>query len=223
LVPKLEITVEPILPGTRLTAWVLSQLPPPPARVLEVGCGNGRLARALHRAGYDVVAVDPEAPAGRIFRRCLIEEFDEPKPFDAAVASRSLHHVEDLSKVLDKICSLLRPHARLVVNEFACDRLDAATARWFFSRRKRLPASRRRSFTARSPEACYQKWKRTFQDLHGSRSLRRGLERRFRTRLFAWTPYLFDYPGGIVREPTERRLIERGVIRAIGFRYVGTR
>ena len=215
--------MERVLPGTRLGEWVISQLPPPPARILEIGCGNGRLARALDRAGYDVVAVDPEAPIGRIFRRCLIEDFDEPKKFHAAVASLSLHHVDDLSYTLEKIRGLLRPQARLVVNEFAFDRLDPATARWFFSRRKRLPAGRRRRFAARSPEAFLKKWKRTFRDIYGSHSLRRSLDRRFRTRLFAWTPYFFYYPGGIVREPTERRLIERGVIRAIGFRYVGIR
>jgi SAM-dependent methyltransferase len=220
---KLELDVEQILPGTRLTAWVISQLPPPPARILEVGCGSGRLARGLHRHGYDVVAVDPEAPAGRIFRRCRIEEFDEAMRFDAVVASRSLHHVENLSKVLDKIRSLLRPQARIVVNEFACDRFDEATASWFFSRRKQLPVPFRRRFTARSPQACQAKWRRAFRDLYGSRALRRALERRFRTQLFVWTPYFFDFPGGIVREATERRLIERGLIRAIGFRYVGTR
>ena len=43
-------------------AFVRSALPPPPARVLEVGAGDGELAAALLAAGYDVVAIDP-APA----------------------------------------------------------------------------------------------------------------------------------------------------------------
>jgi 2-polyprenyl-3-methyl-5-hydroxy-6-metoxy-1,4-benzoquinol methylase len=55
-----------------LTKFVLLQLPSPPARVLEVGCGKGELARALAGEGYDVVAVDPEAPEGSIFRRTTI-------------------------------------------------------------------------------------------------------------------------------------------------------
>src|SRR5688500_2513925 len=78
-----------------VTEFVFAVLPPTPARVLEVGCGSGDLARELSAAGYDVLAIDPEAPEGPIFRRSTIEELDERSPFDAVVASRSLHHVGD--------------------------------------------------------------------------------------------------------------------------------
>ena len=54
-----------------------------------MGCGSGELALALDVAGYDMVAVDPKAPDGPIFRRTTIEELDEPGPFDAVVASFS--------------------------------------------------------------------------------------------------------------------------------------
>ncbi len=59
-------------------------------------------------AGYDVVAIDPDAPDGEIFRRTTIEAFDDPGPFDAVVASLSLHHVHDLGAALDKLVRLLR-------------------------------------------------------------------------------------------------------------------
>lgn len=36
----------------------LEALPPPPRRVVDVGCGEGRLDRDLKRLGYDVVGVD---------------------------------------------------------------------------------------------------------------------------------------------------------------------
>jgi len=44
-----------------VAAFVRGALPPPPARVLEVGAGSGELAAALREAGYDVVAIDPAA------------------------------------------------------------------------------------------------------------------------------------------------------------------
>jgi SAM-dependent methyltransferase len=34
---------------------------PPPARVLDAGCGTGRIAVRLHELGYDVVGVDVDA------------------------------------------------------------------------------------------------------------------------------------------------------------------
>ena len=87
-----------------------SQLPTGPARVLEVGCGDGRLARELHELGYQVVAIDPAAPTGAIFQAVSLEEFADPGPFDAVVASRSLHHIHDLPGGLSKLqrgCSLV--------------------------------------------------------------------------------------------------------------------
>jgi len=49
-------------------------LPPPPARVLDVGCGQGALTTALAVDGYDVLGIDPLAPEGECFRRILLED-----------------------------------------------------------------------------------------------------------------------------------------------------
>jgi SAM-dependent methyltransferase len=96
----------------RVEEFVRDQVGPPPAQVLEVGCGEGELANALARAGHSVTAIDPRAPEGPIFRRVGIEEFTDPGQFDYVVASLSLHHVEDLGEALDKIANvLLRPGA----------------------------------------------------------------------------------------------------------------
>jgi 2-polyprenyl-3-methyl-5-hydroxy-6-metoxy-1,4-benzoquinol methylase len=78
----------------RVEEFVLDQIGYPPARVLEVGCGEGDLAVSLDRAGYSVTAIDPSAPEGPIFRRVGIGEFSEPGLFDHVVAILSLHHVE---------------------------------------------------------------------------------------------------------------------------------
>jgi SAM-dependent methyltransferase len=198
-------------------------LPAPPARVLDVGCGSGRLARALDRAGYDIVAVDPKAPNGRIFRCCRIEDLDEVRRFDVAVAGLALHHVDSLALVLDKVSGLLRARGRIIVYEFGWDQFDQKTAEWFWQRRGALSPKMRRHFGGRSASVSLKKWRRTFRDLHTYAQMRHELDRRFAARFFAWTPYLHEYPGGISSESQERRSIEAGAIRPLGFRYIGRR
>ena len=92
--------VEPgAMPAPDAVAYVRAALPPPPARVLEIGAGEGELAAALRAAGYDVTAIDPKGGerrrAGRAGgpRRAAAS-------FDAAVAMVSLHHVVPLGKSL---------------------------------------------------------------------------------------------------------------------------
>src|SRR5437763_6012642 len=72
------------------TDFVLHHLPPAPARVLEVGCGDrGGVVPALVDAGYDAIGVDPRAPAGPRFRQIAFRE--EGGEFAAWVAGRVIH------------------------------------------------------------------------------------------------------------------------------------
>ena len=130
--------------------------------MLEVGCGQGELARALDAEGYEVVAIDPEAPKGPIFLQTTIEALDDPGPFDAVVASLSLHHVHDLGGVLDKVVRILR--GPLILNEQAWDRLEPMT-----------------------PE-----WKEEHAGLHGYAVMRPELDERFAEHFFEWRPYPVD-------------------------------
>lgn len=183
--------------------FVLRELPPPPARVLEVGCGQGDLAYALAASGHGVLAIDPEAPEGPLFRRATIEELDEPGPFDAVVASRSLHHVSDLAVVLDTIARLLRAGGVLLVDEFGWEHLN--------------------SRSADHVGIGVEEWREEHAGLHTARSMISELERRFRRRSLSWEPYLYRESREVLTEAEERRLIETGAIEAIGFRYVGVR
>lgn len=167
--------------------------------MLEVGCGAGELARSLDEAGYAVVAIDPEAPEGPIFRRTTIENFEDGEGFDAVVASRSLHHVHELGPALDKLSGFLR--GPLVVDEFVWDALDGATAE---------------QFSLSLPD-----WYDEHEGLHGYDALRRELDARFEERFFEWRPYLYRYEEIDIDEEEEARLIARGAIAALGFRYVG--
>jgi SAM-dependent methyltransferase len=201
-----------------LYGFVTEQLPSAPARVLEVGCGRGDLARAVAESGYEVVAIDPHAPAGELFRATSLEEFAGPEPFDAVVASLALHHVADLPGALDKIVSLLRPTGSLIVNEHAVDRLDEPTARWYLEKRAVI-----RPDAPRSLEQCLHDWEEHHAGLHGYAAMRKELDRRFTERFFAWMPYLYGELAGAVTDLEERALIDAGAIQATGFRYVGER
>ena len=202
----------------RLEEFVLAHLPPAPSRVLEVGCGNGELARALDAAGHEVVAIDPHAPDGEIFRRTSLAEFADREPFLAVVASRSLHHIGDLAAALDNIAALLRGEGVIVVNEHAPDRLDENTARWFLSHAGNAPPD-----APKTPERFLDWWADAHAGLHGYGAIRSELDRRFSERVFAWAPYLYGEFGGAVDPAEEMQLIESGAIKATGFRYVGVR
>ena len=194
-----------------------AELPPAPARVLEVGCGHGRLARALDDLSYRVVAIDPAAPEGPIFQAVSLEEFADPARFDAIVASRSLHHISDLAGALSKLQRLLVPAGRLILVEHAFDRFDEPTARWYLEKRRAIHSGARGSL-----QACLAEWEADHAGLHGSTAMRRELERRFTERWFAWTPSLYLELGEAL-EGEELSLIEAGSIQATGFQYVGER
>ena len=204
-----------------LEDFLRERLPAPPARVLEVGCGqHGELATALSVAGWDVLAIDPMAPPGPIFRRLLLENLDLWEgPFDAVVAGRSLHHIRELDRALDKIRSLLRPDGLLAVEEFAWDLADEPTLDWL--------AEQRRSHDPRAApptrEAFAAEWEAEHLGLHGYDTLRRELDARFVQRSFSWEPHLHRELGGREAELLERALIDAGRIRALGFRWTGTR
>jgi SAM-dependent methyltransferase len=193
-------------------AWVLEALRDSSRGVLEIGCGEGELARALSAAGHDVVAIDPDAPAGAIFRRVTLEEFEASARFDAAVASLSLHHVADLEAAVDKVAGLLVPEGTFVVNEFAWERLDGRAAGW--------AAERLGDVDAPAVEA---QWEREHRDLHTGGAVLAALERRFDRLRFDRVPYIarmLRRPGA---EADEARAIAAGRLDPVGFRWIGRR
>jgi SAM-dependent methyltransferase len=208
-----------------LYEFVLSQLPSPPARVLEVGCGDGEFSRGLARAGYLVTGIDPEAPEGAIFRRTRLEDFrGDDGEFDAVVASVSLHHVADLGSAVARVEQLLRDGGLLVVEEFAKERFTGATAEWYYHQRRALAAvgSDATPITEEF-EGWLRRWHEEHADIHPLTKLRRELDARFTQRYGGWVPYLFDYALNDLLKPLEGELIESGAIEATGFRYVGER
>jgi SAM-dependent methyltransferase len=200
--------------------FITSHLPAPPARILEVGCGSGEIVLEIARRGFEVVGIDPDAPHGAPFRRVTLEEFSSSEPFDAVVASRSLHHIGDLQAGIDKIHTLLKAGGALILNEFAWDRMDQATAEWFRSH-VRKPGPKDASLL---PGNFPDEWVAEHKGLHGFDAMRAEVGRRFDEVLFEWAPYMaHHYLERDDLEGEEERLIKSGAIRAIGFRYVGRR
>lgn len=202
-------------------AFVLGELPPLPARVLELGCGSGQLALGLAEAGYAVLAIDPSAPEGAIFQQTTLEELDELAVFDAVVASCSLHHIHDLDAAVERIESSLRPRGRLILVEFAWERLDPDTADWYLGQELALQAAGRLDSVPRSVEAALVAWDEEHRGLHTGEEMRASLNHRFRELRFERTPYLHRTLGGVASEALEQTLIDAGAIRALGFRWVG--
>ena len=176
--------------------------------MLEVGCGSGELARALASEDYRVLAIDPVAPEGAIFRRVRLEDLDDPGPFDAVVASWSLHHIHDLGVGLDRIRELLGPDGRLILDDFGWELVDRPTAAWLAE------------FERTTPEEVLAHWTDEHAGLHGYDAMRRELDLRFEQLLLTREPYFYR-SSFRTDEALERTLIADGAIAAIGFRYVG--
>lgn len=118
-------------------AWLAEILPPPPARILDAGCGEGALSRALTDAGYAVTSIDADPAAVEAARsagvpavRTNLASYDD-EPLDAVVMLLSLHHMHPLGTALDRVTHLLRPGGTLILDEYAWDWADDATIRWF--------------------------------------------------------------------------------------------
>ncbi|WP_309648732.1 methyltransferase domain-containing protein [Nocardioides sp.] len=78
---------------------------PPPARVLDAGCGTGRIATHLAGLGYDVVGVDVDASMVRVAQ-------EEAPSLDWRVvdlATMALDTVFDLVLVAGNVVPLLEP------------------------------------------------------------------------------------------------------------------
>jgi SAM-dependent methyltransferase len=98
---------------------ILQLLPPPPARILECGCGTGWLSIMLKKYGYDVVGVDVSPGAIELCHSNTVFEGLEPPEFlvadvesltfrdefDAVVFFDALHHSIDEQAA---ICSAYR-------------------------------------------------------------------------------------------------------------------
>ena len=104
-----------------------------PARILEVGCGEGELAARMQRElGADLLAVDQSERMVEITRARgvdarvgTVERLDLPDgSFDCVVAAWMLFHVSDVHRALAEIVRVLEPGGRLVAVTNGADHLS---------------------------------------------------------------------------------------------------
>lgn len=109
-------------------AFVLSQLPTPPCRVLDVGCGTGVFLEKAIAAGFDAIGLDasPEmvsVAARRVepdrVRLVQMQELSESASYDGIVSlSWSFNYVRSFREardVLNRFFNALCPGGRLIL------------------------------------------------------------------------------------------------------------
>lgn len=186
-----------------------SGLPAAPARVVEVGAGEGALAAALRADGYDVVAIDP-APGGPGVREVALLDLDDGV-FDAAVAVVSLHHLEPLEASCRRLAEVVRPGGALVVDELDVERIDERAAGWLLARLgidDRTPAD----VVAEMRHHC-----------HPLPRVLAALREGFELEPLVRRPYLHRWARAPEQRGAEEALIAAGELPVVGARVVGVR
>jgi SAM-dependent methyltransferase len=198
-----------------LRAFVRANLPDPPARVLEVGAGAGRLARALRAAGYDVLAIDPKSDDEDV-RAVALADLDEPAgSFAAAVAVVSLHHVEPLEDSCRRLGEVVEPCGTLVIDEFDAGAFDLEAAAWWLGQRAAIGEAQ--------PQTADELVADHREHLHPLERIVAALEPYFELGAPVRGPWLHHWNLGDSLRAVEEDAIARGDLRAVGARLVGRR
>ena len=196
-------------------AFARANLPAPPARILEVGAGNGELAHALAVAGYDVIAIDPE-PTGANVRTVALLGLEEPAAsFDAAIAIVSLHHVDPLAESCRRLAEVLIPGGALLVDEFDVAAFDRRAAAWWLDQRYAAGAG--------DDDTADELVGEHRAHLHPLGQIIEALEPHFHVGPPLRGAYLYRWDLDDSFRASEEEVIAQGRIPAVGARFVAHR
>jgi SAM-dependent methyltransferase len=140
---------------------VAALVPPGCRRVLEVGCGAGRLGRSLKGRGHHVTGIELVPEVAEEARLCLdrVETADvevagfpfAPGSFDAIIFADVLEHLVNPWRVLREAAALLAPGGRVIASIPNLQHLDVITGllrgRWQYRERGITDVGHLRFFT----------------------------------------------------------------------------
>ena len=234
------------VPTLATVAFIASHLPPGGA-VLEVGCGEGRVALELLNRGYQVIGVDSDQEVIARARERGVPaiqaswpEFGSA-PLDGVVFTRSLHHIAPLRRAIRNAREVLRPRGLLLVEDFAFDEADEATISWFL---EVLGSQTAAAIIAPVPgefvtallgsKDPFAVWHQSHDhQLHTTAAMTQAIAEHFIIQETQQVPYLYRYLVPVLPETAqatafveevvreEARLGERGAIVLVGRRIVG--
>ena len=93
-------------------------------RVLEIGCGQGHLLKAIQNQGAQVHGIEPSTPDGVLagslsghdnISICMLSDFQTSMQYDAVVLIHSFEHISDPVVTLQQIRTLLKPDGCLFI------------------------------------------------------------------------------------------------------------
>jgi 2-polyprenyl-3-methyl-5-hydroxy-6-metoxy-1,4-benzoquinol methylase len=188
-------------------------------RILEVGCGRGYLSLELARRGHDLLGIDVNEETVKIAKQTMnndpynsergrleyqVSDFavwnSTERKFDVVIFNRSLHHMPQPARILEKVQSLLGPKGRIICVEYAYDQFDRRSAAWFYHIRRILEqAGWFKSDTKVSDnfevsvDQIKEEWQASGRKDHLNRfkEMYRPLKGLFEEKHFSWEPYIF--------------------------------
>ena len=204
-------------------------------RILDVGCGDGLIAKSLLDQNADVVALDYDEDSISSAKRNGIHaenidflNYQSTDKFDIILFSRSLHHIFDLSVAMTVVNTLLKDSGVIILEEFDYVNMDSATLLWYYSQL---------SDTIPDVDLAVKWDEEHFHDppLHTGEEMISAVRSRYRLSYQDRCPYLFrmigsqrsdDVQGYFQTSKTldeETELIWKGKIRPLGLRIMATK
>ena len=203
---------------TRETLMFLISYIPVGAEVLEIGCGDGRVACELLKRGYRVTGVDsdPEVVAKAQERGVPAvvgswPNFASSVSFDAIAFTRSLHHINRLREAIGRARELLNPRGLLLIEDFAFEEANEATIDWFVKilRSKHgialiNPVAGQLVTELLSSTEVIKVWHHNRgHDLHSITTMNEAITERFVVRETQSVPYLYRYLVPVLADTSE--------------------